>query len=184
MPQFMVQGICMHLDSPVAHFATNYLSTERMYPIVWDLIGQLEGISLKVMVLTADGTSFNRSSSACIGIHQGAMWQMVWSSKQPTSIPLIDVFTLSTRFLISSRQCVIAGKGHGLAGPDWCRWDYRSSYIIFSSCDYVCKLNHKWCAHSCRKEIFCGTIWQNWMRSPRRIQAPTLVRNWRGSTPT
>ena len=60
MLQFMVRGICMHLDYPMAHFATNNLSSEQMYPIVWDVIGQLESIGLKVMVLTADGASQNR----------------------------------------------------------------------------------------------------------------------------
>ena len=60
MLQFMVHGICMNLDYPVAHFATNNLSSEQMYPIVWDVVSQLEAIGLKVMVITADGASPNR----------------------------------------------------------------------------------------------------------------------------
>ena len=60
MLQFMVRGICMKLDYPVAHFATNNLSSEQMYPIVWVVVGQLEAIGLKVMVITADGASPNR----------------------------------------------------------------------------------------------------------------------------
>lgn len=60
MLQFMVRGICMKLDYPVAHFATSKLSSEQMYPMVWDVVGQLESIGLKVMMITADGASHNR----------------------------------------------------------------------------------------------------------------------------
>ena len=58
--QFMVRGICMRLDYPISHFATASLSTEQLYPVVWEVIGAVESTGLKVMVVTADGASPNR----------------------------------------------------------------------------------------------------------------------------
>ena len=60
MLQFMVRVISAHLNYPVAHFATSILTAEQLYAIVWDLIGSLESIELKVIIITADGASANR----------------------------------------------------------------------------------------------------------------------------
>ena len=60
MLQFMVQGLCTKLNYPVAHFATSSRMGEQLYPMVWEVIGSLEGIGLKVIIITADGAAANR----------------------------------------------------------------------------------------------------------------------------
>ena len=52
--QFMVRGICMKLDYPVAHFATTNLTAEQLYPMVWQVV-KIAG--LKVMIIIADGAT-------------------------------------------------------------------------------------------------------------------------------
>ena len=60
MLQFMVRAISAHLNYPVAHFATSTLTAEQLYAMVWDVIGSLESIEMKVIIITADGASANR----------------------------------------------------------------------------------------------------------------------------
>jgi hypothetical protein len=58
--QFMVRGLTMKLNYPVAHFATANLTAEQLHPIVWGVIADLECIGLKIIIVTADGAAANR----------------------------------------------------------------------------------------------------------------------------
>jgi len=56
----MVRGIFFKLEFPYAHFGTENVTGDLLFPIIWEGIRQLEGIGLKVIFVTADGSSPNR----------------------------------------------------------------------------------------------------------------------------
>ena len=56
----MVRGIFFKLEFPYAHFATEGITADLLFPIVWEGVRQLESIRLKVICITADGASPNR----------------------------------------------------------------------------------------------------------------------------
>lgn len=56
----MVRGIFTGCKFPYAHFPTDSLTGDQIFPIVWEAIERLERIGLKVMAITADGASPNR----------------------------------------------------------------------------------------------------------------------------
>ena len=56
----MVQGIFFKLQFPYAHFGTEGITADALYPIVWEAIRLLEIDGLKIICVTADGDSANR----------------------------------------------------------------------------------------------------------------------------
>nr|XP_006814580.1 PREDICTED: uncharacterized protein LOC102809633 [Saccoglossus kowalevskii] len=57
---FMVRGVCLHLNYPLAHFPTTSITSDFLFPLVWEAIEVLEMYDFKVMVSTSDGASPNR----------------------------------------------------------------------------------------------------------------------------
>ena len=55
----MVRGIFFKLEFPYAHFGTENVTADLLFPIIWEGIRQLEGMGLKVICVTADGSSPN-----------------------------------------------------------------------------------------------------------------------------
>lgn len=56
----MVRGILFKLEFPYAHFGTQGITAEILFPIVWEAVRLLESSGLKVLCITADGASPNR----------------------------------------------------------------------------------------------------------------------------
>ena len=56
----MVRGLFFKFDFPLAHFATEGVTGDQLYPIVWEGIRIIESTGLKVIAVTADGASPNR----------------------------------------------------------------------------------------------------------------------------
>ena len=56
----MVRGIFFKLEFPFAHFSTRGVTSELLFPIVWEAVQKIETIGLKVIFVTADGASANR----------------------------------------------------------------------------------------------------------------------------
>ena len=56
----IVRGIMFKLNFPYAHFASRGATGDVLFPIVWEAIRRLESSGLKVLCITADGTSTNR----------------------------------------------------------------------------------------------------------------------------
>ena len=48
------------MEFPYAHFATQGVTADFLYPILWEAIRLLEADSVKVLCITADGASPNR----------------------------------------------------------------------------------------------------------------------------
>ena len=57
---FMVRGLLTSVKFPYAHFPTDSLTGDQLFPIVWEAIERLERIGFKVIAVTADGASPNR----------------------------------------------------------------------------------------------------------------------------
>ena len=56
----MVRGLMFKLEFPYAHFGTQSITGDLIYPIVWEAVRRLEASELKVICVTADGASNNR----------------------------------------------------------------------------------------------------------------------------
>ena len=56
----MVRGLLFKLEFPYVHFGTEGVTADFLYPIVWEAIRLLEADGVKVLCITADGTSPNR----------------------------------------------------------------------------------------------------------------------------
>ena len=61
----MVSGIFFKLQFPYAHFGTEGITADILYPIVWEAIRLLEVDDFKVICVTADGDSANRNFLGC-----------------------------------------------------------------------------------------------------------------------
>ena len=56
----MIRGIFFKFDFPLAHFSTEGIIANLLFPIVWEGIASAESAGLKVIAITADGASRNR----------------------------------------------------------------------------------------------------------------------------
>nr|XP_006817317.1 PREDICTED: uncharacterized protein LOC102805426 [Saccoglossus kowalevskii] len=65
---FMVRGICIWLNYPLAHFATTSITSDYLYPLVHEAIEILELYGFKVLVSTSDGASPNRRFYKLYGV--------------------------------------------------------------------------------------------------------------------
>ncbi|KAL5484343.1 hypothetical protein EMCRGX_G020817 [Ephydatia muelleri] len=70
MVVFMVRGLFTSLQFPYVHFACTNLCGDQMYDPLWEAIWRIENCGLKVLGLTLDGASVNRS---LVKLHQ-SLW--------------------------------------------------------------------------------------------------------------
>ena len=58
---FMVHGVFIKLNFPYAQYPTTDLSAEFLFPMVWEVVRNLECANFKVISLTGDKASVNRT---------------------------------------------------------------------------------------------------------------------------
>lgn len=98
MPAFMVRGIFTHLAFfPYAHFLCTNLTVQTLYPLVWEVVGRLEALGLKVLVLTADGAGPNHK---LFHMHQAQgqvekVTDIIYKTPNPYSDDGRDVYFIS-----------------------------------------------------------------------------------------
>ena len=51
----MVRGIFFKCDFSLAHYATDTITANLLYPIVWEGVQLIENCGLRVIAITADG---------------------------------------------------------------------------------------------------------------------------------
>lgn len=56
----MIRGLLFKFEFPLAHFSTENITADLLYPIIWEGIRLVESTGLKVIAVTADGASRNR----------------------------------------------------------------------------------------------------------------------------
>ena len=89
----MISGQLFKLEFPLAHFATEGITADVLFPIIWEGIRLAESTGLKVIAVTADGVPIENSSQ-CM--------EIVTSIKQNILMLLMtDMCTLSPIHLIS-----------------------------------------------------------------------------------
>lgn len=57
----MVRGLFIRLEFPYASFPTTGVTGDALFPILWEAVRRLEICELKVIGITSDGASPNRS---------------------------------------------------------------------------------------------------------------------------
>ena len=109
MLTFMVRGIFTKLEFPYAQFPTRGVTADKLFPIVWDAVRNLEECGLMVMVITCDGASPNRKF---FKMHKAARkpHEVVCKTINPFSEDKRDIFFLFQMYHISLKQLVIVGK--------------------------------------------------------------------------
>ena len=91
MLTFMARGIFTKLEFPYAQFPTRGVTADKLFPIVWDAVRNLEECGLKVMVTTCDGASPNRKF---FKMHKAARkaHEVVYKTTNPFSEDKRDIF--------------------------------------------------------------------------------------------
>lgn len=56
----MIRGVFFKFEFPLAHFSTEGVTADLLFPLVWEGIRIVESTGLKVIAVTADGASHNR----------------------------------------------------------------------------------------------------------------------------
>ena len=68
----MVRRVFFKMEFSYAHFGTTGVTGEQMFSLIWEAIRRLEACDIKVIFITADGTSTNRK-----------FFRMHWDKKDP-----------------------------------------------------------------------------------------------------
>ena len=55
----MIRGLLFKFEFPLAHFATESITADLLYPLIWEGIRLVESTGLKVIAVKADGASPN-----------------------------------------------------------------------------------------------------------------------------
>ena len=91
---FMVRSIFQPFNFPYAQFSTAGITSDQLFPLVWEAVKRLELIGLKVVFITCDGASPNRR-----------FFQMHCKKKNDivykTIVKMDGLFTFLSMFLIS-----------------------------------------------------------------------------------
>ena len=56
----MARGIFSHFNFPIGYFCSKGFNSDQLFPCVWEAIGVLESIGLKVRACICDGATPNR----------------------------------------------------------------------------------------------------------------------------
>ena len=120
MLTFMVRGIFTKLEFPYAQFPTRGVTADKLFPIVWDAVRNLEECGLKVMVITCDGASPNRKF---FKMHKAARkpHEVVYKTPNPFSEDKRDIFFISDvpHLIKTTRNCWENSFGHSHTRALW-----------------------------------------------------------------
>ena len=111
----MVWGLFIGLKFPYAQFPCNKMSGGVLYPIVWDVVRNLELIGFRVVAVTADGASSNRKF---FSMHGKGLINKV---KNPYSDDERNIFFFSDvpHLLKTSRNCFANSFAHSMTRQLW-----------------------------------------------------------------
>ena len=117
----MVRGISVDLKFPLAHFATNGITSDQLFGILWECVELVEiDAGLKVLYITADGASPNRRF---IKLHKT-------DEQQTTVYRAINRFAADERYIYfvsdpphlikTARNCFSNSGSHKNTRKMWC----------------------------------------------------------------
>ena len=113
----MVRGIFIRLNFPLAHFPTKNISGFHLFPIIWEGIELLEGAGFKVISITADGASPNRTF---FKMHS-KLDKSVYKTDNPYTTENRPIFFISDvpHLIKTARNCFSHSFGHGRTRQLW-----------------------------------------------------------------
>ena len=119
---FMVRGIFSDLILPLAHFSTDGISADELFPLVWEGVSQLESCGFKVVAFTCDGASANRKF---FRMHRKGK-EVVYKTPNPYSstsdiIREIYFFSDTPHLIKTSRNNLSNSFGHLYSRSLWVR---------------------------------------------------------------
>ena len=119
MLMFMVRGLFFKLNFPYAQYPTSDLSADLLYPIVWEVIRNLECAGYKVISLTGDKASVNKTFFRMNRTQQGN--KFVYKIRNPYSIDGSFIFFISDvpHLIKTARNCWSNSFGHNFKRALW-----------------------------------------------------------------
>ena len=113
----MVKGVSTKLCFPLAHYATDGITADLLYPLIWRAIGTLEvDLNLHVLFITCDGASPNRNF---FKLH-GRQDELIYYTVNPYS-PDKNVYFISDppHLLKTVRNCFSNSYSHCTSRSLW-----------------------------------------------------------------
>lgn len=100
----MVRGLLTSCKFPYAHFPTESLTGDQIFPIAWEAIERLERIGFRVIAITADGASPNRKF---FHMHSAAGNNLCYKSPNPYTSEDRSVYFFSDvpHLMKTTRNC-------------------------------------------------------------------------------
>ena len=100
----MVRGLYTSCKFPYAHFPTDSLTGDQIFPIVWEAVERLERMGFKVVAITADGASPNRKF---FRMHSSGSNDLCYKTPNPYSSEERDIYFFSDvpHLMKTTRNC-------------------------------------------------------------------------------
>lgn len=100
----MVRGLFTGCKFPYAHFPTDSLTGDQIFPIVWEAIERLERRGFKVIAITADGASPNRKF---FRMHSSEKAELCYKTPNPYTSEERDIYFFSDvpHLMKTTRNC-------------------------------------------------------------------------------
>ncbi len=108
----MVRGIFSTLRFPFAHFPSGAISSDQLFPIMWEAVERLERLGFKVIAMTADGASPNRKF---FRLHSGTEADYCYKTPNPYTTEDRNIFFFSDvpHLMKTTRNCWSHSHVHG-----------------------------------------------------------------------
>jgi len=81
----LVRGVFIKLNIPYAQYPTTCLTADVLYPIAWEVVRHLECAGFKVISLTGDKCSINRTSFGMNKSKRGRSKEVIYKVRNPYS---------------------------------------------------------------------------------------------------
>lgn len=116
---FLVRGVFIRMQFPYAQYPTADLTADLLYPIVWEVVRSLECAGFKVISLTGDKASVNRTF---FRMNQSKKSRsLVYKVRNPYSIDKSYIYFISDvpHLIKTTRNCWSNSFGHSYKRALW-----------------------------------------------------------------
>ena len=141
----MVRGVFFKFEFPLAHFSTEGITADLLFPIVWDGVASVESTGLKVIAITADGASPNRKF---FRMHKTSKDKFVYKTKNLYAPDDREIYFFSDlpHLIKTSRNCLSHSSYFNTSRLMWVSY----SFTLLCIPVYMCMNNYaeQWARHS------------------------------------
>lgn len=120
---FLVRGVFIRLKFPYAQYPTNSLTSDVLYPLAWEVVKHLECAGFKVISLTGDKASINRTFFSMNKSKEGRPKEVLYKVKNPYSGDGRYIYFISDvpHLIKTTRNCWSNSFGHSYKRGLWVR---------------------------------------------------------------